>query len=404
MSEILRGVTLTRVDRKHLMTVVKKLNLSTDTSIDSMVVTLADHLIRLHKPNPVELLDCNFCGGPSDATFDLCPYCGLSEEGADKAKAKADAEEKAKPPAEDVKAPKEKKPRSSAKEKPEASAPPAPPVKPAKPPKEPKPEKAAGPGVKKAKTDALAPVVHQGEIVTAKELDDKVAEFKKVQVDIVGNHWNLGRLLGETHNLYKLRTDDKGAQKYKNWGQFVSSELDITPAYAYDLVGVSLAFTEEDIRLVGVTKLRVLARIPDEAKKKNLLERAKAELNGKPALTRNQLEAEAKKDGPLPNRQGLGGGSVGGEDAAKKRAEKAAERAKNKGVTVVIQPGRISIPLYNAKLSKKAPVRAFDLSDEPYGVEGMLNGIKVRYVISKEQDGLVLTVERVREEERITSE
>lgn len=398
MSEILRGVKLACVDRKHLTKVVKSLNLSTDTSIDSMVVSLADHLIRKHKLQPEQLLDCNFCSGPSDATFSVCPYCGKSDEEADKAVAEAEAkaaEEAAKKPAE-PEAKSAKKPRSSAAAKKDPPAPPAKPEKQAKP-----------PGVKKTKSAALAivqdPVVHQAELVssdpnalgTVADLDEKVANIRKIQVDLVDGHWQLGKLLGETWTMYKLRVEE-GKPKYRNWGQFVSSELGFTPQYAYDLVGVSTAFTEADIRLVGVTKLRIIARIPDEAKRQNLLERAKNELGGKP-MTRNEIDKEAKAGGDLPNRKALGGGSVGGDAAAIKRKEKAEERAKNKGVSVVIQPGRVTIPLYNAKLSKKEPVRAFDLSDEPHGVEDMLNGIKVRYVLSKEQDGLVLTVERVRE-------
>lgn len=373
---ILRGVTLSRVDRKSLTKAVKTLKLACDTSVDSMVASLADHLVRLHKDDPSKLLGCDFCGGSSDLSFPVCPYCGKTD--AEATKARADAEAAAPPPPKEqpvVNAKAGKKPRSSA-----AAAP--------------------KPGLVKT-----TPVVHQAELVssspnamgTVADLDSKVAAINQIQVDIVDNHWRLGQMLGETWTLFKLRTDDKGAPKYKNWGQFVSAELGFTPNYAYDLIGVSRAFTEADIKLVGVTKLRVIARIPEEAKRQNLLERAKNELvDGKP-LGRRAIEEEARGAGGRRSLEQTNP-NLGSEEAAKKRAAKAAERAVNKGVSVVVQPGRITVPLYNAKLSKgKEPVRAFDLSDEPQAIEDMLNGIKVRYAVSKEPDGLVLTIERTRE-------
>lgn len=375
---ILRGVTLSRVDRKSLTKAVKSLKLDTDTSVDSMVASLADYLIRLHKADPAKLLGCDFCGGASDLSFDKCPYCGKTD--AEATQARDEVVALAPPPPKEqpvVNAKPGKKPRSTA----------------AKPP-------AAKPGL--AKT---TPVVHQAELVssspnamgTLADLDSKVAAINQIQVDIVDNHWRLGQMLGETWTLFKLRTDDAGKPRYKNWGQFVSAELGFTPNYAYDLIGVSRAFTEADIRAVGVTKLRVIARIPEEAKRQNLLERAKNELvDGKP-LGRRAIEEEARGAGGRRSLEQTNK-NLGSEEAAKKRAATAAERAANKGVSVVVQPGRITVPLYNAKLSQgKEPVRAFTLEDEPQAIEDMLNGIKVRYAISKEPDGLVLTIERTRE-------
>ncbi len=382
MSEdtILRGVNLSRVDRKTLTKAVKGLKLDTDTSVDSMVASLADHLIRLHKADPSKLLGCDFCGGASDLSFDKCPYCGKTDAEATKAAEEAAAKEPPapkEPPAANAKP--GKKPRSAAAAKEVGHKPPM-------------------PGLAKVKGSAPS-VVHKAELVTAKELDDKVAAINQVQLDIVENHWKLGRLLGETWLLFKLRTDETGKQKYKNWGQFVAAEIKITPNYAYDLVGVSKVFTEADIREVGVTKLKIIARIPDEAKRQNLLERAKNEVVGGKPLTRNQIEKESQQSGEPLGRRTLEqtNKNLGSEEAANKRAAKASERAANKGVSVVVQPGRITVPLYNAKLSSgKEPVRAFTLDDEPQAIEDMLNGIKVRYAISKESDGLVLTIERTR--------
>lgn len=377
MSELLRGVDLTRVDRKHLTKICKAANLQCDTSIDSMVATLADMLVKKHKADPKQLLRCDFCGGSSDSTFDVCPYCGLNdEEGTKKAEELKAKEPKPEKPAKAAKAPKEDK----------------------------------APGV--AKTKGKGPksdlaVVHTAELVSTRDLDDSVAEIKKIQLDIVDNHWLLGKKLQESHekNLYKLRLDSNNKPKYRSWGQWVEAELEISPRYAFDLAATSMVFTQEQIKEFGVTKLRVLARIPEEAKRQNLLEKARGELNGKP-MTRTEVERAAKQGGTLPARKGLGGGSHGDEASttervskrAQKAAEKAAEREKNEGVTVVVQPGRISIPLFNGNPPKKGgPVRAFSLDDEPQAIEDTLNGIKTTYKLVRETEGLVLVVERVRE-------
>lgn len=375
---VLRGVDTSKADRKSLTKTIKTLGIACDTSIDSMVASLADFLIKLHKKTPAELLRCDWCGGSSDLTFAACPYCGLTDEESSK---KAAEEEKLKEKAE-------------AKQEAQAIN--------AKPPKKARSEAvtngaAAKPGVKK--TTAIEKV-HKAELVTAVALDKAVAEIKQIQVNIVDNHWLLGQKIAEVHekNLFKLRLAEDGKPKYTNFGQWVVAELEIGARYALDLAAISKVFTEQTIKEVGVTKLRVLARIPEEAKRANLVAAAKGELTGGKPLTRNQLEAAATKDGPLPPRKGLGGGSRGGEDAAAKRAEKAAARAAEKGVTVVIQPGRVSIPLFSGMRAKELePMRAYDLSDEPIGLEDTLNGLKVRYTIEKDADGLVLVVERTRE-------
>ncbi len=376
----LRGVDLTRVDRKCLTKVVKTMKLPCDTSVESMVAALADHLIKLHKTEPEKLLECDYCHGSSDKTFTVCPYCGKSDTDAATAEAPVPAEPEKRLVNVGGKAPK------PAVEKVTDSVPTA---------DKPKRGKKAAEAPAPVAPVALA-VVHSAEIVSSKELDDVVTEIKQIQVNIVENHWLLGQKLGATWELYKLRTDEKNLPKYKNWPQFVQEELDLTPRYAFDLVAVSRAFTQADIQQVGVTKLRVIARIPDEAKKQTLLEKAKQEVNGKPVVSRVEIEKEARQDGLLPGRRTLDGRQVTEESVAK-RAEKATARAAAKGITVVLQPGRITLPLFATAKSKSKPKRAVDLADQPQAVEDLLNGVKVRYLIQKEDDGLVLVIERIRE-------
>lgn len=403
MTEKLRGVTLARVDRKHLAKVVKQIGLNCDTSVDSLVGTFSDHIVKVHKSDPDSLLECNYCGGASDVSFDVCPYCGLTDEEANKKADEAPPVPEA-PPLVNARAAKAPKP---PKEKP-ATAPEAP----TEPPADEKPKK--GPGRPKKDKSVPGPtpeepvhtaeivksgetVIVNGEVMTVQHLDATVAAIKNLQADIVENHWLLGQKLGETWELFKLRTNDDNSPKYKNWASFVAEEIQITPRYAFDLVAVSKAFSAEDIREVGVTKLRILARIPDEVKQKNLLEEAKRELNGKPAMSRTELEQKARADGPLPPRPTLDG-RVNTEETVEKRARKAKDRADAAGVSMVVQMGRVTLPMFAGKKSRESSLaRAQDVKDEPEAVEDLLNGVKVRYRIAKEADGLVLVVERVRE-------
>lgn len=386
---ILRGVDTSKADRKSLTKTIKTLSIACDTSIDSMVSSLADHLIKLHKKTPNELLRCDWCGGSSDVSFSKCPYCGLDDK---TASAKLAAEEAKKPVA-----PEPEKPAANAKPPKKARGAEKADTPHTSPTKEARVAKAEKPGVKKAGT--AIEKVHKAELVTAVDLDNAIVEIKQFQVDIVDSHWLLGQKLSEVHekNLYALRLDEAGKPKYKNFGQWVASELEITPRYALDLAAVSKVFTEETIKEVGVTKLRVLARIPEEAKRANLVAAAKGELTGGTPLTRKQLNAAATKDGPLPPRPGIGNHQQT-EEGVKVRAEKAAARAAEKGVTVVIQPGRTTIPLYSGMRAKELePMRAFDVGDEPVGLEDTLNGLKIRYLLEKDADGLVLVIERTRE-------
>jgi hypothetical protein len=330
-TELVRGVDLSRVDAKSLKKIVKAKRLAAGSTPGELVLALSDHLIKLHKASPSELMRCDWCGGSSDATFAKCPYCGLSDD---------------------------ESTTRLALENPSATA------------------------ETELHSGSQAPVerVHQAELVTTKDLDAAVAEIRRLQVDIVDNHWQLGRLLDEGHEkrLYTLRLDAAGKPKYANWAQWVTAELGIGARYALDLAAISKVFTREQIREVGVTKLRVLARIPDEAKRANLVERAKSE------LTTKEVQREARDAVQETGVLKQPGRHAGGRPP----------RPTPSAITVVIQPGVERIPLFAAGTT----ARAQNLSDCPTAIEPAINAVVTSYALSLAEDGLSLRIERRREE------
>jgi hypothetical protein len=382
---ILRGTKVTVVNLDILKRSCKKLKLAVDpTNRDEMIVSLAEYFIKLHKASPDDVLACDACGGPSDESFDACPYCG--EKGTETEPAKPNGAAVPDAPADVL----------SKQAKPAKVKPPT---------VDEKPIKSTDAKAKKLRiVKASEPVVHKAEIVSAAALDDSVAKIRSIHQNLADGHYHLGQALYENWNanLYTLRLGENGKPKYKSWGQWVEAETGIGPRHALDLIAVSQTFTEQDIKDVGVTKLRPMCRIPDEAKRANLLERAKGD------LTRNEIEAEVKQLGGK-SRPVIGSGdpdakNKSGEKARAKLAEKvetdkaAAKKRESEGVTAVFQLGRSTLPLFNTKTKSKKPVRAHEVEDMPVAIEDMLNGIKVRYLLVKEPEGLSLVIERVREE------
>lgn len=382
-STVLRGVVLTKTNPTVLKRFVKKLKVDADTNDrDSMVVSIADYFKKLHKDDDPKadskIVLCDDCNGPSDDSVDACPYCG-AKDGA--------------PPA--TTTPEEPKPAAAKKAKGAKAEPVV----------DEKPTKVKGKGAK------LAVVEHKAEIVSAGELDRAVEEIKEAELSIVGNHWKIGSVLADivARGLFKLRLNDKGKPAYTSFGQMVEKEIQYSPRYAYALIGISQTFSEKQIREVdadgrrlGVAKLRPMVKIPDEAKRNQLLERAKKE-----TLSREQIEEEAKKlaAGAPAGRPAGGSGFRGGEAGAKKATDAATEarrkrseaKEKEQGVTAVFQLGRTTLPLIKSNGGEDA--RAFSIADEPTAVEETINGIKIRYRVVEEAEGWSLVVERTRDTE-----
>lgn len=371
-AHLVRGINLNKVDEAVVTRYVKKLGLKpVDDSLREKVVVLADRFMDKKSPNEITC-DKGGCGGVSDDSVEECPYCGAADS------AESDDEE----PTSDV-APKTDEVINRTQARPKK-----------------KKAKKLEPARTARETTALVPVP-TAEVQSAKDLDKAVKAIRSYQVEGAMSLWKIGTVLNEVHTkgLFGLRLNGDGKRMHRTFGMWVQKELvGIGVRYAYDLMSVAETFSEDVARTEGVTKLRVIARIPDEAKRNNLIARSKQEL-----LTRNQLleaaaqETEGKEPrdtGRANNARGRGGETPAVREA---RVRKAKDRAEEKGVTITIRPGEVAIPMLKRVKDGDPPERAFDVGDAPYCVEDTLNGIKVRYLIELQEDGLCLVIQRTRE-------
>lgn len=375
-----RGVNLERVDEDVLSRYVKKIGLKPkDGSVREMVVALSDHFADLE--GTLTCAGDTGCGGVSSSDLPECPYCGAADGTAPSGEVAAEApaeggEEMRVAPGESI---------GAAKARRKAA-----------------PKKKAS-NKRKDQPTALAPVATT-EVITVRELDKAVRDIRKLETEGAMAVWRIGRVMLDVHNrgVFATRRDEHGKQSYRHFSAWVMAETSFTSRYAYELMSLAEKYTEETVCELGPTKLRVIARVPDDVKRETLLNRARSEL-----LTRSQLEREVKELGEGSGDAGLRRGEEGARDGrgseGANRARRAGrdrvlqERMEEKGVTVTIRPGRLEIPMFARVPDGKPVTRAFDLADEPYALEDTLNGIKVRYVLKMTDEGIVLAIDRTRE-------
>ena len=413
--KLVRGVDLAKVNLTTLNEYAKQagLKFTAKDSVEKRVREYAD--IVLKEKDEKKLGDCRSCGGPSLLSLPVCPYCGTGETAptadspaASGVQVKAAADEaKAKPAASKAKP-------AATKAKPAGVSKPAAASKPAA------TEKA--PALPLATSNAAA---MKG---AAKELDASVKRIKTLQGDAVGTYWQLGRALFDNYDrgLYKFRVDAKGQPLYKSWAAFCTAELNMSPQLARDVMAVATAFEEADVRKFGITKLKVLVRVPEEARAK-LLEKAGV-LSSRELEQRVQQEHPGATRDPVVQPSSRGGFGTartgtpfdgtrkaepseanGAASAANVQQPSADKPSTGTGgapasrprivsedeIVLVHSSQRREIALYARNPNVDGtPRAATSVDDDPHGLDVAINGTETHYrLVNVEGRGLVLIIE-----------
>lgn len=300
------GVVLAKVDKKVVAAALAVLKLEAGGTVEEQVKRLAKHFRK--KPN--ELADCSKCGGDSQLTFRLNgkECCPYCGAGDD--------------------APSNVVP--------------------------------------------MRPAAANAPAHSERDLDKSLDRIRKLRVGAGVSIWQLGLeiRLNYEQELWKLRTDKDGSLRYRSFRQFAAQELGMSHTYAYRLMDISAAFTQQEIEQIGTAKLGVILELPEPHRSK-LLERARD------GATTNELKGEAA-------------------EARGKKQKPALPKGDN--ITVAVALGRTIIPLLaRPKKAGAAPSAARNLTDDPWAEELLLNGVKTMYHVRQNSNGeLVLVVERRR--------
>jgi hypothetical protein len=223
------------------------------------------------------------------------------------------------------------------------------------------------------------------------ELDRAVARIKEAINDGAASYWRIGCELRVCHDekLYKRRIDPTtGKPKYRSWEAFAEAELEITGRHARSLISVATAFTENDVRIYGIEKLRLIANVPESARAKLLKEAgdmSKRTLAAK-VVAASSSDAGIRRN---PNRSEQ-------QQETRKRATEAATEARearraerqaiiDKGaVTCVFQIGTVELGMEES--GKNVYVAE----------EYLVNDVKIRYTVTVKGKKTIIKIERTR--------
>lgn len=418
------GFWVGRVDRAVMLDFIRGFGLEVDQdgSAEQIAVGLSLHFKET--TSKADMCKCTECSGESPTDLDACPFCGDSEEveddeddddseGGDPIVEGDEHDDRAsdtaidrhgeEPPSALVSSPDLG---DDALELSEAEEPPA--AKPAKSPSKAKEKKskmelvhtngAANGASKKAST--------KGSTVTSlatRELDKAVAEVKKLKTEGAVSYWQLGQKILEINEkgLWKLRTTDDNKASYKSFEQFVHTELNISGNYAYSAMDVARDYTLEQVREIGSsTKAILLLKVPTvdrpkPADAKNLTTKQIRE-TAKASRAKHGSPKKDKHAGAVRDYSKMG---------AKGQAEKKASVVSDK-ISVTSIVGSKTIKLHQKPESMKGITastitgmpRAKKLTDQPFGIFEMANGV-VQYFSVQQKDGeLVLKIETRRKD------
>lgn len=419
------GVNLAHVNEPCLSAALAHLGVrvAAGASVPRKVEALVAHF----EEKKCELMDCDVCGGGSDVDLTACPFCNDGQPGVPEAFARPAAEERTSeettsapvaPPAPPSEA---ALPAEEPEPAPAAEAAPAPPAESevvagkaarstrkkkgaeqgtldldatVKPTPAPAPlAKANGHanGHANGKAHAPAPLAKAEERAPAARggtpLDRALGEIREILIQgergFRAASYRIGKKLWEVHekDLWKLRKSESGGVAYKTFGQFLSAEVSqISERYAFELMRVACAFTEEQFLTHG-TKLIAVAKVDNEEVRERLLEQAKG------GASIRALLHEAKKNKPAKAKDAK-------HDHSRTQKQKAPAPDK---VTVVSTVGT----KHTSKAYKKGQTaEAKRLSDTPWGFFDLTNDVRVFATLVETASGLrfKFSVERVKTE------
>lgn len=369
-----KPLNMKEVDPAIVNRALKSLGIPTNGSPD-------DRLLRLqtHQHDPANVPDengvtCSRCGGYSDDRLDACPYCG---EAGTEAEPKTNGAAAAPAPTSDVEAEEDSEddeddaddPPESA-EAPKAAAPEA-------------PKKKRSEAVKKPAAAVKAELVQvpRSLDVSEKALDRALERVNAAHAKGAKAYWELGSAIKDIHDrkLYTQRAGVDGKPRYKSWLQFSQEELKMSDQHASRAMNVAAAFSKDDFEKIGVSKLSLIAKLPDDMQAE-IIEKARA------GLPLADVERQVRKLNPRAT------GSK--KPAAPSKPPKAPGPDE---LTAVVTKDKIKVPMFaRAKKKDAKPVRAMTLGQDPSGEYELPNGVVMHVHIIKEARGLVVHIEHRR--------
>lgn len=327
-----------------------------------------------------DVSQCTRCGGDSDSSLDECPYCGEGDGPAPEQSTQQQPKPEVNKPMARRSSKKAAGPKASAKKSATDKTPKATKRRAER-------GKKAAAAVSKALATASTAIVPASSVelaetthVASRALQngmDKVRGLQRAGIELT---WELGNELAKLFDekLFTQLQDEKGKPVYKDWSTFVKKEFGIVPAYSYKLMDTALHFTKKQVVEVGVTKLSLMLRIP-ENKRAELLEHAKETSRTELAKLVNKVAGGKKRD---TGRGGFKGASGKGRGA----------HAKSDKLTVVRAKAKTTVLLYKEGSTVRATT-----SSNAVGIERCDNGVEVHYSLQKTDAGLSLVVEIKRE-------
>lgn len=274
-----------RLDAIHMRDVAESEGVQcTEPSAKALATALQKHFRDKYgavREGDNELLECSTCKGYSPARLTACAFCGEGDDDAppaDKpppAKAEAPKAEAAPPTKDEV--PRAKKLKSKDKAaKAESPAPAAP----------------TSTAMTKAEPAAIVKddTVVSSELLTESTLDDQIKKVRTLINDHIASRWRVGQALLPLHDkdLWKLRVDSDGKQRWKTFEAFCVDELGFTAVWAYGLMNVAKEYSEEQYVAIGPKKLLAVLSAPKE-------ERAKLLKMAEDGASRRTIEKEVRE-------------------------------------------------------------------------------------------------------------
>lgn len=366
------GVDISKIDPPTFKGAYEKaLKKKVEGDVPKLVEELVGHFQKTVKGG--EILECENCGGGSPSALfpDHCPFCGETDDDASASPEPTNGVSKAAVPE-----PPKSEPKTSTKKRTM---------------KEPAPE-----------TTAMVPVVKSDLAISERDLDAAVMRMKALRESGASALWQLSVELRAIYDgeLWKLRNDENGKPKYKNFAKFLAEEVDLHERTVWRMIAVTKEFNESQAKKFGVSILRGLLAAPKEDREEILEKVSTGTIKGTRGVDR-EVEKIRKRKG-VKVVEGAGKKKTTQGKAAAKASTAAAAKAaeKKKIVTVAVPTGRKTVKLFVRSLKKSDPEkRAKRLADRPWGQLECANGVTMFFAIVENNAGeLELSVEARRED------
>jgi hypothetical protein len=365
VSKVDMGVAKAEVMLRHARAM--KLDVDGSETADQLSVILSVHYETTLKKD--DLAACDGCGGVGDANLDECPFCGSrgavgSEVPAGFSPAKAESTNTARA-GQEVTAPSSKVKEDEKGTKNMSTA----------------MVKAGKNGAPAGGAMTLAGGATGSKMAVA-ALDQAVEKAKQLVKQTVVSWVQLGSLVASIRDqgLWKQRLSGvNGKQAYATFEKFCAVELQMSPTLALNAMSVSKQFSDAEIARVGITKLALALKAPEEDRER-IVDKVKS------GATKREVEKEVRAAQKKAGKTSNEGKKT--EAATKARQANAAAKAK---VTVVDMLGKQTVKLYARPTSKEAMAalvenpkeakRAKNLGHEPFGFHQLVNGVRQEFSV-----------------------